>query len=64
MGLAEVFERNKKGEPIAFVISSYGYKLIYDAMKYNAKLLASDSEMRKESESLAVRNAKNMGGNK
>ena len=63
-GLAEVFERNKKGEPIAFVISSEGYDVMYSAMKNNARLLSSDDVLRKASESKAVRDAKSLGGKK
>ena len=63
-GLAEVFERNKKGEPIAFVISSEGYEVMYSAMKHNARLLSSDVVLRKASESKAVRDAKSTGGKK
>ena len=58
-GLAEVWERNRKGEPIAYVISSEGYEVMYSSMKHNARLLATDDALRREGESNAVRNAKN-----
>ena len=63
-GLAEVWERNRKGEPIAYVISSEGYEVMYSAMKHNARLLATDDALRRESESQSVRDAKDIGGKK
>ena len=57
-GLAEVVERNKKGEASAYRVKPDGYAAIYSAMKYNAMLLSADESARREYESAAIRKAK------
>ena len=37
---------------------------MYSAMKHNARLLATDDALRRESESQSVRDAKDIGGKK
>ena len=63
-GLAEVVERNKKGEATIYKIKSEGFTAIYDAMKHNARLLSSDEVLRKQYEVAAVMKAKRDGGKK
>lgn len=46
------------------MISSEGYEVMYSAMKHNARLLATDDALRRESESQSVRDAKDIGGKK
>ena len=58
LGLADVAERNKKGEASIYSIRPAGYQAIYSAMKHNAKLLAGNDALRRERESLAIRKAK------
>ena len=58
LGMADVVERNKKGEASVYSIRPAGYEAIYSAMKYNAKLLTGNEALRRERESLAIRKAK------
>lgn len=63
-GLADVLERNKKGEPTIYAIKPQGFDTMYSAMKHNATLLKNNEALRRQRETAAIQNAKMNGGKK
>lgn len=63
-GLADVVERNKKGEAVVYRLKPEGQNAVYSAMKHNATLVKADEGLRKQLENAAVKNAKLIGGSK
>lgn len=62
LGLADVVERNKKGEPTVYSIREAGYEVVFSAMKHNASTLLCDSVLRRERETAAIKAAKHGKG--